>query len=84
MPRKNKVKLHYMKKLLAIVAVCLTGCLPAEPPSEQTVTERDAYVQHRVTFHQHPSGLCFAVMTYDRSLSMTNIPCVSGDTVFVK
>lgn len=84
-PGKNTVKLHYMKKITVfLAAVSLTGCLPAEPPSQELVNERTAYIEHRVTFHKHASGLCFAVLTYDRSMSITNIPCQSGDTVYVK
>jgi hypothetical protein len=76
-----------MKKitLLVLAAVSLTGC---ERAPEQVVQDRVNRVND-MTFVKHPNGLCFAI-TESRSrdgwmiASATNIPCQSGDTVFVK
>ena len=70
--------------LFVALAVMLAGCAPSEPIDAGTHAAREAYVKYQMSFHKHASGLCFAVMTYDRSMSITNIPCQSGDTTFVK
>jgi len=76
-----------MKNIIVIgaAAVSLTAC-KATP--EQIVTERREIVND-MTFVKHTNGLCFAVTTSPTSAgwdvaSVTNIPCQSGDTVFVK
>ena len=75
---------HYAGAAVMLIGALLCSCAPTEPPSDGTIEYREAYVKHYMTFHKHPNGLCFAVVNYDRSLSITNIPCISGDTVYVR
>lgn len=79
-----------MKNIIAIViaAVSLTGCRPTEEAVVKAQSSELSYPMGRITLHKHPSGLCFAALS-DNGLgstarSITNIPCVSGDTVFVR
>lgn len=72
-----------MKLIALSLAVILTGCVDG-PVSSSAFATRDARIRARMSFHKHPNGLCFAVVTFDRSMSVTNIPCQSGDTVFVR
>ena len=43
-------------------------------------------VMDNITFHKHANGLCFAVWqpTTMHRAGLANIPCQSGDTVFVR
>jgi starvation-inducible outer membrane lipoprotein len=74
-----------MKRVLLIAcAVMLAGCLTPE----QIDQKRRASINDMV-FVKHANGLCFAVTsspTYAgwQVASVTNIPCQSGDTVFVR
>ena len=82
-----------MKNILIILAaVTLAGC--GSP--EQIMADRDNRIKagrdnriSEMSFVKHPNGLCFAI-TESRSrdgwmiASVTNIPCISGDTVFVR
>lgn len=70
--------------LMALVTIALAGCgNPSTNQMKQLQQDREWYME-RVTFHKHPSGLCFAMYVGGHAVSISNIPCVSGDTVFVK
>lgn len=62
--------------LLAIVFLCSCddGWLRKEVPN----------MAEKLVFFKHPhSGLCFAIMTYDRSASITNVPCSNVEKLLV-
>lgn len=70
-----------MKRFAVAFAVMLAGC--ARTPEEDRHSAQ--FVLEDMVFVKHANGLCFAV-AYPRTqwTVYTNIPCISGDTVFVK
>jgi starvation-inducible outer membrane lipoprotein len=74
-----------MRVFLVLAMAVMTGC--ARTPDEVVRTRVERVTD--MTFVKHQNGLCFAI-TESRShggwpiASVTNIPCQSGDTVFVR
>lgn len=74
-----------MRRVLAVLAcVVLVGCGSRQPSSFDARADIN-----KLMFVKHPSGLCFGVLysvAYGGHMvrTITNIPCQSGDTVYVK